>query len=341
MIITRTPFHFTLGGGGTDLPSFYRAYGGFVISAAIDKYMFISVNHPIVDDLVRLKYSKSECVESVKALQHDLAKAILDFTGVENAIEIISMADIPAERGLGSSGSYAVGLLHAICSLKRNIPNPLNLSEMACHIEMEVLQKLVGKHDQYAAALGGISILEIECTGKVKVRRAHIPYDVLDELNRNTLIFYAGFNHSNSKTTKELDSLLKAQDKTVLDSLIRVKELSYQIIEAIESGNLERFGVLIDKQWDTQRLLPKSSYEKRINEIYALAKANGAVGGVLSDPSGKGFFIFYTNDHHQELRQTMLAAGLRELRYRFDTEGSKVLVNLFDGRIFEGKRPSI
>lgn len=332
MIITRTPFRFTLGGGGTDLPSYYSNYGGLVFSAAIDKYMFISVNRPIVDDLVRVKYSRSECVESVRELQHELAKATLDFTGIENGIEILSMADIPAGTGLGSSSCYVVGLLHALHCLKREIPSQPQLAETACYLEMEVLKKPVGKQDQYVAALGGLPILEIEKSGKVNVKRAHVPYDIMDELNRNTLVFYTGMTRSADDILKHQDSSVKKEDKIVTDSLHRIKEIGYETIEAIESGNLDRFGLLMDEHWENKKKLSAKIADQRIHKIYDLAKANGALGGKITGAGGGGFFVFYTNNRHQQLRRAMHQEGLRELRYRFDTEGSKVLVNLSDSR---------
>lgn len=332
MIITRTPFRFTLGGGGTDLPSYYSRFGGLVFSAAIDKYMFISVNRPIVDDLVRVKYSKSECVASVNELQHELAKAALEFTGVENAVEILSMADIPAGTGLGSSSCYVVGLLNALQCLKRDIPTQPQLAETACYLEMDILKKPVGKQDQYVAAVGGLPILEIEKSGKVHVRQAHISYDVMDELNRNTLIFYTGMTRSADDILRYQDWSVKKEDKDVTESLHRIKEIGYEIVEAIESGNLDRFGLLMDEHWENKKRLSSKIADSRLHKIYELAKSNGALGGKVTGAGGGGFFVFYTSNRHQQLRRAMQREGLRELRYRFDTEGSKVLVNLSDSR---------
>ncbi len=332
MIITRTPFRFTLGGGGTDLPSYYRRFGGLVFSAAIDKYMFISVNRPIVDDLVRVKYSKSESVPSVQDLQHELAKAVLEHTGIENAIEILSMADIPAGTGLGSSSCYVVGLLNALQCLKREIPTQPQLAETACYLEMDVLKKPVGKQDQYVAAVGGLPILEIDTSGKVTVRQARISYEVMDELNRNTLLFYTGMTRSADDILKHQDSSVKNEDKEVTESLHRIKEIGYEIIESIESGNLDRFGLLMDEHWENKKRLSAKIATQRIHDIYDLAKANGALGGKVTGAGGGGFFVFYTSNRHSQLRRAMQREGLRELRYRFDTEGSKVLVNLSDSR---------
>lgn len=332
MIITRTPFRFTLGGGGTDLPSYYSRFGGLIFAAAIDKYMFISVNRPIVDDLVRVKYSSSEQVESVSELRHELAKAALDHVGIPNAIEIISMADIPAGTGLGSSSCYMVGLLNALYALKRDYRSVTDIAEAACHLEMNVLNKAVGKQDQYLAALGGLPILEIEKDGKVRVRQARIDYVTMDELNRNTLIFYTG-------TTRNADDILRHQDQSVkndvtavTESLHLIKEIGYEIIEALETGNLDRFGLLMDEHWEAKKRLSTKIADERLHRIYDVAKQNGALGGKITGAGGGGFFVFYTNNRHHQLRRAMQSEGLRELRYRFDTEGSRILVNLSDSR---------
>lgn len=332
MIITRTPFRFTLGGGGTDLPSYYSKYGGLVFSAAIDKYMFINLNRPIVDDLVRVKYSKSETVEKVTDLQHELAKAACQHVGIDNAIEIISMADIPAGTGLGSSSCYVVGLLNALYTLKKDQRSTPDLAATACHLEMDVLKKPVGKQDQYVAAFGGLPIIEIATDGSVKVRQARMDFSLVDELNRNTLIFYTGKTRSADEILKDQDSAVKKDDSQVTDSLHRIKEIGYEIIEALESGNLDRFGLLMDTHWETKKKLSNKIANEQLNKIYDLAKENGALGGKVTGAGGGGFFVFYTNNRHHQLRRVMHEAGLRELRYRFDTEGSRVIVNLSDSR---------
>ena len=332
MIITRTPFRFTLGGGGTDLPSYYSKYGGLVFSAAIDKYMYIYVNRPIVDDLVRVKYNKSETVDSVKEVQHELARKACEYTGISNAIEIISMADIPAGTGLGSSSCYLVGLLNALYALRRESRPVGEIAELACHLEMNVLKKTVGKQDQYVAAFGGLPIMEIDKSGVVKVRQAQLDFVTMDELNRNTLIFYTGQTRSADEILKHQDLSVKKDDQVITDSLHRIKEIGYQIIEALEGGNIDRFGVLMDEHWQAKKKLSSKIADTRLHRIYDIAKENGALGGKVTGAGGGGFFVFYTSGSHHQLRRAMQAEGLRELRYRFDTEGSKTLINLSDGR---------
>jgi len=332
MIITRTPFRFTLGGGGTDLPSYYSRFGGLIFAAAIDKYMFISVNRPIVDDLVRVKYSSSETVESVAQLHHELAKAALNFVGIENAIEIVSMADIPAGTGLGSSSCYVVGLLNALYALKRDVRSVGEIAETACFLEMNVLKKPIGKQDQYLAAHGGLPILEIDKEGRVTVRQAAIEYSTLDELNRNTLIFYTGKTRQAEDILKHQDTAVKKDESKVTDSLHQIKEIGYEIIEALESGNLDRFGLLMHEHWEAKKNLSAKIADERLHRIYDVARQNGALGGKVTGAGGGGFFVFYTNNRHHQLRRAMAVEGLRELRYRFDMEGSRTLVNLSDSR---------
>ena len=332
MIITRTPFRFTLGGGGTDLPSYYTRYGGLIFAAAIDKYMFIAVNRPIVDDLVRLKYSSSEMVNHVSELRHELARIALEHVGISNAIEVLSMADIPAGTGLGSSSCYLVGLLNALFALKRDHRPVSEVAEIACDLEMVKIRKPIGKQDAYLAAFGGLPILEIAKDGKVTVKSVRIDYPLLDELNRNTLLFYR-------ETTRQAEEILQHQyqaveknDVGVTESLHRIKDIGYQIIESVEMGNLDRFGTLMDEHWQAKKRLSSKIANARLHEIYDIAKANGALGGKVTGAGGGGFFVFYTSDRHRQLRQAMRAEGLRELRYRFDQEGSRVLVNLSDSR---------
>lgn len=332
MIITRTPFRFTLGGGGTDLPSYYSRFGGLVFSAAIDKYMFIAVNRPIVDDLVRVKYSRSETVLTSNELQHELARCALSYIGIPNAVEIISMADIPAGTGLGSSSCYMVGLLNALYALKRDIRSTAEIADTACHLEMDRLRKPIGKQDQYVAAFGGLPILDIARDGRVQVRQARIDLDVLDELNRNTVIFYTGTSRKADEILSHQDQSIKNNDSQVTDSLHRIKEIGYKIVEALELGNLDTFGLLMDEHWHAKKRLSSQIADSRIHHIYDVAKASGALGGKITGAGGGGFFVFYTSQKHSDLRRAMQAEGLRELRYRFDTEGSKIIVNLTDNR---------
>lgn len=331
MIITRTPFRITLGGGGTDLPSYYSQYGGFVFAAAINKYMFMSLNRPIVDDLVRVKYSQSETVAHRDEVKHDIAREALRMTGIDRGIEIISMADIPAGTGLGSSSCYAVGLLNGLHTMKREYISLQELAEEACRLEITILQKPIGKQDQYLAAFGGLTVLEIARDGRVHVSRAKVSDTTIDDLQRNVLLFYTGTERSNLPILAEQSRATARQEPAVVDSLHRIKEMGYGIKEMIESGNLTEFGRALDRHWAAKKKLSSQVSNPRFDEIYALAKANGALGGKISGAGGGGFFLFYLESGYTKLREAMRAAGLREMRYRFDFEGTKVLVNFMDG----------
>ena len=331
MIITRTPFRFTLGGGGTDLPSYYSQYGGFIFAAGINKYMFISVNRPIVDNLVRVKYTKTEIVIHREELKHEIAKEAMRMMSLEDSVEIVSMADVPAGTGLGSSSCYAVGLLNALHSLKRDYIPLEVLAEQACELEIRRLGKPIGKQGQYMAAFGGLRVLDIKTDGTVQVRSAKIDDATLDDLNRNLLMFYTG-------TFRSADQILAAQSQgaregktEILESLHHIKEIGYKVLEAVESGNLTAVGFLFDEHWEYKKRISPQMTNSLFDEIYEIAKANGALGGKISGAGGGGFFLFYVEEHQARFRDAMRKLNLREMRYRFDFEGTRVLVNFMDG----------
>jgi len=332
MIITRTPFRVPLGGGGTDLPSYYSKYGGFIFSAAIDKYMFISINQPIVDDLIRIKYSRSETVTSVDEIQHEIVREALRHIGFKSGIEVTSMADVPAGTGLGSSGAYTVGLLNGLHTLRRESLTLQELAEEACKIEIDILGKPIGKHDQYLAAFGGLTCLEIEKDGKVKVCNGKISHAMIDELEKNILLFFTGISRDANEILSSQSKGAEREESQVVDTLHRIKEIGYQIKDALESGNLAKFGYLLDKHWQVKKNLSGKVSDSKIDRIYEKAKENGAFGGKIMGAGGGGFFMFYCEEHRNHLRKAMAEEGLKEMRFRFDFEGSKVLINLFNSR---------
>ncbi len=331
MIITRTPFRVTLGGGGTDLPSYYSRYGGFIFAAALDKYMFINVNRPVVDDLVRVKYSQSETVTHRDLLQHEIAREALRLTGIERGLEITSMADVPAGTGLGSSSCYAVGLLNALHTMQRQPVGFQDLAEEACRLEIDILGKPIGKQDQYMASFGGLTVLEIARDGEVKVARASVSEATLDDLQRNLLVFYTGTERLSLDILAEQSREVVAANHTVVESLHAIKEMGYRIREMLEQGDLTSFGLALDAHWQAKKKLASRVSHARFDQLYDLAKESGALGGKISGAGGGGFFVFYTERRHKQLREAMRAAGLREMRYQLDFEGTKVLVNLMDG----------
>ena len=327
MIITRTPFRVTLGGGGTDLPSYYEKYGGFIFSFALDKYMYISVNRSVVDDLIRLKYSRSESVEKLKDVQHDIGKACLKIMGINNSIEITSTADIPAGSGLGSSSTYTVGLLNALHTLNRDYVSLQELAESACRIEIDILKRPMGKQDQYLAAFGGFTVLEISKRGNVKVKKVRIRSSIADELKRNLLMFYTGQQRRNEKILGSQDKATRKQDEKVLESLHYIKQSGYKILEIVQKGNLIELGHMFDEHWQYKKQLAKGITNPEFDHIYETAKMNGAIGGKISGAGGGGFFTFYCEKNQNQLKTAMRELGLREMKFNFDYEGTKILAN--------------
>ncbi len=335
MIITRTPFRITLGGGGTDLPSFYQDHGGFILAAAIDKYMFLNVNTPIVDDKIRVRYTSSELVDHVAAVQHTLAREAMQYFRISRGLEIVSIADIPAGTGLGSSSSYLVGLLNALHVLVQDQASPQKLAEEACHIELDILKKPIGKQDQYMAAFGGLTILDIAQNGKVKVSRLNLSVDLVEALEQNIILFYTHDIRDATNILQKQDEATRRNDQIVVGSLHEIKDIGIEICSAITRGNLRRYGELMDIHWELKKRLSKSITNSQIDTWYALAKSNGAVGGKISGAGGGGFLMFYCEEKKPQVRDAMRKAGLRELNFRFDFEGSKVIFDAVsrDGRL--------
>ncbi len=327
MILTRAPFRITLGGGGTDLPAYYSKYGGFIFAAGIDKYMFINVNRPVVDDLIRLKYSESEMVEHRDDLKHASAREALRFMGIENGIEISSIADAPAGTGLGSSCCYTVALLKGLHAFKRDYVSLYDLAGEASHIEMEVLKKPAGKQDQYMSAFGGLTVLDIEKDGTVKVRKARVTDDTIDALNRNMLVFYTNTTRSADHILNDQASSIREEKKDVVESMHYIKDIGYKVLEAVETGNLSEVGLLFDKHWQHKKNTSSKMSNERFDKIYTIAKENGALGGKISGAGGGGFFTFYVEGDQKKFREAMRQLNLREMKYRFDFEGAKVLVD--------------
>jgi D-glycero-alpha-D-manno-heptose-7-phosphate kinase len=328
VILARAPLRIPLGGGGTDLPSYYSRYGGFFIGAAIDKYVYVTVNRPASDELIRLKYSKSEEVEHVDDLQHDLVRASLNELQLKSNIEITSMADVPAGTGMGSSGSYLVALLVALHTLKRDHQPKWELAEQACRIEIDLAGHPVGKQDQYVAVWGGLNCYEISSAGDVTVTALKVPTYAIEDLERCVLLFNTG------KTRKSDDILLHQKRDTdggtpvVVDSLHRTKELGMAIKESLEQGDLVAFGRLLHEHWVNKKARAPQISDERIDRIYDLARENGAIGGKLMGAGGGGFLMMLA-DHTslRRVREAVAAEGVRQMPFKFDLEGAKTLLN--------------
>jgi D-glycero-alpha-D-manno-heptose-7-phosphate kinase len=326
MIITRSPLRISLGGGGTDLPSYYREHTGFLIAGAIDKYVCITLHHTFVPELI-IKYSRLERVTKSEEIQHPIIREALKVLGIEpSGLEITSMADIPAGTGLGSSGSFTTALLKCLHTHQKNLMHPRELAEQACHIELDRLGEPIGKQDQYIAAFGGLTCFEFLPDDSVRAWPLKIDGDTLYNLEDNLLLFFTGYSRSASAILKEQDVKSKKHDAGMVDNLHFVKDLGYQSKAALEQGDLRRFAELMDVHWQHKKKRSGGMSNGDIDRWYALARASGALGGKLIGAGGGGFLMFYAEEKGK-LRHAMHHAGLREVRFRFDFEGTKVVLH--------------
>ena len=325
MIITRSPLRISLGGGGTDLPSYYRKHSGFLIAAAIDRYVYITLHQTFVPDLI-VKYSKLERVARAQDVQHPIIREALKFVGIDGSyLEMTSMADIPAGTGLGSSGSFTTALLKALHAYKKNIVHRQDLAEQACTIEIDLLKEPIGKQDQYIAAYGGLTCFQFLPNGQVEATPLKIESETLYNLEDNLLLFFTGYSRSAGSILKEQDEKSRQSDRDMTDNLHFVKELGYQSQEALEVGDLQRFGELMNVHWEHKKRRSGGMSNSDIDTWYQLAMENGAFGGKLIGAGGGGFLMFYAQDK-TKLRHTMTRAGLKEVRFRFDFEGTKIVI---------------
>jgi D-glycero-alpha-D-manno-heptose-7-phosphate kinase len=326
MIIARSPLRISLGGGGTDLPSYYEKFGGFLIAAAIDRYVYITLHETFVPDLI-VKYSELERVADATKLKHPIIREAFALVGLDGrALELTSMADIPSGTGLGSSGSFTTALLKALHAHKKNLVHPAELAAQACDIELNRLKEPIGKQDQYIAAYGGLTCFNFLPDGKVEAWPLKVSDETRDNLEDNLLLFFTGYSRSASAILKEQDTKSKSDDKSMIENLHFVKDLGLQSKVALESGNLHEFARLMDVHWQRKKQRSGGMSNPKINEWYDLALASGALGGKLIGAGGGGFLMFYAEDK-AKLRHAMRTAGLKEVRFRFDFEGTKLVIS--------------
>ena len=323
MLISRTPVRISIGGGGTDLPSYYKRFGGCVISAAIDKYIFIAVNRMFTPDYV-LKYSALERVQCIDEIQHPIFREVLRSHKIEASTEIVSLADIPAGTGLGSSGSFTVGLLRAIYALRCQYASAASIAEEACRIEMEVLGRAIGKQDQYIAAFGGLTCFEFPPEGPVRVTKLDISRDTMTDLTDRLLMFFTGYSRNSTEVLSDQKERTENGDAAMLENLHFIKGIGIEIKNALEAGDTLRFGELMHEHWLHKRSRTRGMSNGCIDRWYEVARANGAVGGKLIGAGGGGFLLFYTEDPAR-LRKVLAADGLQEVRFQFDHDGSSVI----------------
>jgi D-glycero-alpha-D-manno-heptose-7-phosphate kinase len=320
VIFSRAPLRISLGGGGTDLPSYYCDHGGFLISGAIDKYVYM-LTHTVFQRRYRMKYSELEEVDEISQIRHPILRETLLRHWCGNPLEIASVADVPSGTGMGSSGAYAVCLLKGLARARCTSITAGSLAESACEIEMEVLGEPVGKQDPYVAAHGGICAYTFHPDGSVDVEPLELGSTVLGQLRDRLLLFYTGAARSASKMLRDQDSRSKAGEAEMLENLHHIKELGRRSRELLEHGDLEGYAELMDEHWQHKRRRSPGMSDERIDRLYALARANGAIGGKLVGAGGGGFLLVYTQ-RPEDTRQAMAAAEAFELAFDFEFSGA-------------------
>jgi D-glycero-alpha-D-manno-heptose-7-phosphate kinase len=328
MIVSRAPVRFSLGGGGTDLPAYSDRFGGYLVSAAIDKYIYVTANKRFHRD-IRLAYSKTEIVPSVDKIEHRIFREALRLTDIEHSIELTSVADLPANSGLGSSSSFTVALLNALHTYRREFKSSRQLAEEACAIEIDRLGEPIGKQDQYIAAFGGVTALTFGADGSVAVERVPVRDEVLDELETNLVILWSGVERPASVVLSEQGQRLRELEPDVVERMHAIKEIGHEVYRLLVAGDTDRYGELLHHHWMQKRKLASKMTDAMLDEHYEAARAAGALGGKLMGAGGGGFWMMYVRPaDKRRLLETMAARGLRQLRFRFDDDGARIVANL-------------
>jgi D-glycero-alpha-D-manno-heptose-7-phosphate kinase len=327
MIVSRAPTRITLGGGGTDLKSYYSKYGGFLIAGAISKYCHILATRRFYDSF-RLSYSEMEIADSLAEIKHRIFRAALQFTGIERGIELHSTADVPANCGLGTSSSFTVALLNALHAYKKEFVTQRQLAEEACHIEIDMLGEPIGKQDQYIAAFGGVTCLTFGQNGEVLVEPLRVSPETLDMLESNLHLFFTGKERQASDILSEQDQKSREDDPAMISNLHQIKDIGLQTRRYLEKGDVDEMGDLFNVHWETKKKRSSKMTEPFIDECYEVARKTGALGGKLIGAGGGGFLMFYcSNGLKPKLVEAMVGMGLRWERLHFDFDGTKILVN--------------
>lgn len=336
MIVTRTPFRVTLGGGGTDLPSYYSQHGGFIFAMGLDKYMYVVVNRPTVGSKIRLHYSQSEVVDDVNELRHELAREALRAHGVRYGFEVGSIADLPAGTGLGSSSCYLVGLLNALHHDRRDYVPLQALAEEACHIELDILKQPIGKQDQYMAAYGGLTVLDIAKDGTVTVRQLRPSSSDIAEFVARTHIYYTGSQRDAREVLQDQNVAMQQKESAnhsrVEDSLSRIKDLGYRILDAIECGNFDAWGRMLDEHWQYKKTLSGKISIQKVDQVYDEVRDRfGVLGGKIIGAGGGGFLMLYCPSDFGRLERFMEERGMPRMHYTIEPEGTKVVAQMGHG----------
>jgi D-glycero-alpha-D-manno-heptose-7-phosphate kinase len=331
MIVTRTPLRISLGGGGTDLPFYAERHGGSLLTAAINKYVYITIS-PRIERNIKLNYSKTELVDDVKDVKHPLLREAMKLVGIRNSIEIHSTAEIPSGTGLGSSSTFLVGVLNGLYYYQGDIVSKYKLAEDSSHILMDVLGEACGKQDQYASAFGGLNHLRIERNGKVTVTPINIKHDTLLGLERNLMMFYTGYTRSANDILAHQKEKAKAKaDDSIFEHYHGIKSIGEDSLRRLEAGDLRSFGELMHAHWELKRSVSDRMTNKDIDCWYAKARKNGALGGKIIGAGGGGFLMLYVEGGHDRMRKAMEEEGLIYTPFKFDFDGSRIV---YDGKHF-------
>ncbi len=326
MIIARSPLRISLGGGGTDVPSYYQEHQGYLLAASIDKYVYVTVMRPFTEGIY-LKYSEIEQVKNVTDVKHPIIREVLKELKLKTPqIEITTLADIPSGTGLGSSGSFTTALIKALFAHYRRNIHPEELAELACEIEIDRLSEPIGKQDQYIAAFGGITEFYFNKDGSVSSSPLNLSMETIHDLEDNLVLFFTGISRSASSILKDQVDKSKVHDKTMIDNLHFTKDLGIRSKSALVAGDTTEFGKLMHEHWEHKKSRSNGMSNEFIDSAYALALKSGAVGGKLVGAGGGGFLMFYANDK-DKLRSEMVKIGLEEVRFQFDFEGTKVILS--------------
>ena len=326
MIIARSPLRISLGGGGTDVPSYYEEHEGFLLAAAIDRYVYVTVMRPFTEGIF-LKYSEIEHVEKVLDVKHPIIREVLtELNPRTPQIEITTLADIPSGTGLGSSGSFTTALIKALFAHYRKNIHPEQLADLACRIEIEKLGEPIGKQDQYIAAYGGITEFYFHRDGSVSSTPINLNLPTVHDLEDNLLLFFTGISRSAGSILKDQVDKSKKNDSKMVDNLHFTKNLGLRSKTALLQGDTKRFGELMHEHWEHKKSRSSGMTSDFIDNAYTQGIQSGAAGGKLVGAGGGGFLMFYANDK-EKLRNKMNELGLEEVRFQFDFEGTKVILS--------------
>ena len=326
MLISRSPLRITLGGGGTDLPSYYKKKEGFLISAAINKYVYVTIIRPF-DKGIYLKYSKIEKVKKISHIHHPIVREVLKLKKLKTSqIEITALADISSGTGLGSSGSFTTALIKSLYAHNKKLIHPQDLAKLACHIEIDRLKEPIGKQDQYISSYGGVTCFTFKKNDKVIAEPLKISPSKLTELEDNLLLFFTGYSRKAGDILKEQDTKTKKNENKMIDNLNFVKQLGFKSKKLLETGKLSQFADLMNEHWEFKQSRSKQMSNKNISKWYYDGLKNGAIGGKLVGAGGGGFLMFYAHDK-EKLRKKMFQNGLEELRFNFDFQGTQTILS--------------